>query len=117
MEVLGRAVVVVQPVPAARGPEMLAQQLPGLRRQHADMQIIPLHLDALADPARWRAVIRGLDFNAAVEVHRPFAVAVIAKRFERQRPERGLLLGKHHGDLALRRAVDPGIGPARFPAI
>ena len=27
------------------------------------------------------------------------------------------LLGKHRGDLALGRAVDAGVGPARFPAI
>ena len=96
---------------------MLAQQLPGLRGEQADVQIIPLHLDALADPAGRRAVVRGLDFDAAIEVHRAFAVAVIAKRFERERPERRLLLGKHHGDLPLRRAVDARVGPARFPAI
>ena len=48
---------------------------------------------------------------------RALAEAVIAKRFERERPERRLFLGKHRGDLALRRAVDARIGPARFPAI
>ena len=50
-------------------------------------------------------------------MHRALAVAVVAKRLERQRAERGLLLGKHRGDLALRRAVDARVGPARFPAI
>ena len=104
-------------MPAARGAQMLAQELSGLRREQADVQIVPLHLDALADPAGRRAVVRGLDFDAAIEVHRPFAVPVIAKRFERQRPERGLLLGKHRGDLSLRRAVDARVGPARLPAI
>ena len=48
---------------------------------------------------------------------RALAEAVVAKRFERQRPERRPLLGKHRGDLALRRAVDARVGPARFPAI
>ncbi len=112
-----RPVVVVEAMPAARRAQMLAQELPGLRREQADVQIIPLHLDALADPAGRRAVVRGLDFDAAIEMHRALAVAVIAKRFERQRPERRPLLGKHRGDLALRRAVDARVGPARLPAI
>ena len=112
-----RPIVVVQAMPAAWGPQMLAQQLPGLRREQADVQIIPLHLDALADPAGRRAVVRGLDFDAAIEMDRPFAVPVIAKRFEREWPERRLLLGKHRRDLPLRRAVDARIGPARLPAI
>ena len=38
------------------------------------------------------------------------AEAVIPKRFERQRLQRGPLLGKHRGDLALGGAVDPRIG-------
>ena len=96
---------------------MLAQELSRLRGEQADVQIIPLHLDPLADPAGRRAVVRGFDFDAAIEVHRAFAVAVIPKRFERERTERGLLLGKHHGDLPLRRAVDARVRPARFPAI
>ena len=96
---------------------MLAKELSCLRGEQADVQIIPLHLDPLADPARWRAVVRGVDFDAAIEVHRAFAVAVIPKRFERERTERRLLLGKHHGDLPLRRAVDACVRPARFPAI
>ena len=112
-----RSVVVVEAMPAARRAQMLAQQLPGLRREQADVQIVPLHLDALADPAGRRAVVRGLDFDAAIEMDRPLAVPVIAKRFERERPERGLLLGKHRGDLPLRRAVDARVGPARLPAI
>ena len=107
----------MDPVPAARRAQMLAQELAGLRGEQAHVQIIPLHLHALPDPARRRAVIRGLDFDAAVEMHGAFAEAVIAKRFERERAERGPFLGKHHGDLPLRRAVDARVGPARFPAI
>ena len=96
---------------------MLAQQLAGLRIEQADEEVVPLHVDAPADPAGRRAVVRGLDFDAAIEMHGPHAEAVIAKRLERERAERGLLLGKHRGDLALRRAVDARVGPVRFPAI
>ena len=96
---------------------MLAQQQPGLGCEQADVEIVPLHVDALADPARRRAVVRGLDFDAAIEMDRPLSVAVIAKRLERQWAERWPLLGKHRRDLAFRRAVDPRIGPAGLPAI
>src|SRR5882672_3540072 len=104
-------------MPAAWGPQMLAQQLPGLRRQQTDVQIVPLHLDALADPAGRCAVVRRLDFDAAVEMDRTLTVTVIAKWFERKRAERGPLLGKHQGDLPFRGAVDARVGPARLPAI
>src|SRR5205823_2554629 len=72
---------------------------------------------ALADPAGRRAVVRRLDFDTAIEMDRALAVPVIAKRFERERAERRLLLGKHDGDLPLRRAVDARVGPSRLPAI
>ena len=48
---------------------------------------------------------------------RAIAKLVIAKRLEGQRPERGPFLGKHHGDLALRGAMDARVGPVRVPAI
>jgi hypothetical protein len=112
-----RTIVVVEAMPAAGSPEMLAQQLSGVRRQQPDVQIIPLHLHPPPDPAGRRAVVRGLDFDAAIQVHRPFAVPVIAKRFEREWAEGRLLFGNHRRDLPLRRAVDPRIGPARLPPI
>ena len=96
---------------------MLTQQLARLRGEQTDMQVVPLHLDPSADPPGWCAVVRGLDLDAAIEVHRAFAVPVIAKRFERERAERRLLLGKHDGDLPLRRAVDTRVRPARLPPI
>ena len=96
---------------------MLAQQLARLRRQHPDVQVVPLHLHPLPDPARGRAVVRRLDFDAAIEMDGALAKAVVAKRFKRQPAERRPLVGKHRGDLALRRAVDPGVGPVRLPAI
>jgi hypothetical protein len=105
----------VQAVPAAWRPQVLAQQLSGLRREQADVQIIPLHLDLLPDPLGWG--VRGLDLNAAIEMDRALAVPVIAKRFERERPECGSFLGKHRGDLSFHSAVDARVGPARFPAI
>jgi hypothetical protein len=79
------------------------------------MQVVPLHLDALADPAGRRAVVRRLDFDAAIEMDRPLAVPVIAKRFEWERAERRLLLGKHRRDLSLRGAVDPRVGNESHP--
>ena len=96
---------------------MLAQQLAGLGIEQADVEIGPLHLDALPDPAGRRRVVRGLDFDAAIEMHGAHAEAVVAKRLDRQRLQRGPLLGKHRGDLALGRAVDAGVGPVRVPAI
>jgi len=50
-------------------------------------------------------------------MHRVIAEAVVAKRFDGERPERRPFLGKHHGDLAFRRAVDARIGPVCLPAI
>src|SRR5688500_9805042 len=71
-------------MPAARCAYMLAQQLSGLRIEQPDVQTIPLHLDAAPDPAWRRAVVRGVDFHAAIEVHGADAEAVITKRLERQ---------------------------------
>ncbi len=96
---------------------MLTQELPGLRIHQADEEVVPLHVDPTPDPARRRAVVRGLDFHAAIEMHRADPEAVIAKRFERERAERGLLLRKHRGDLAFRGAVDPRVSPVHVPAI
>ena len=50
-------------------------------------------------------------------MHRPDAVAVVAKRLDGQRPQVRLFLGKHHGDLALRGAMDARVGPVRLPAV
>jgi hypothetical protein len=96
---------------------MLAQELAGLGIEQAYEEVVPLHIDATTDSARRRAVVRGLDLHAPIQMHRPHTEAVIAKRLEGQRAERGLLFGKHHGDLAFRRAVDARVGPVRFPAI
>lgn len=112
-----RPVGVVDPMPAPRGAQMLAQQLAGLRREEPHVQVVPLHLHALPDPAGWCAVVRGLDFNAAIEMHRARAKAVVPRWFKRQRPEGGAFLGKHLGDLAFRGAVDPRVSPVGLPPV
>lgn len=112
-----RAVGVLDAMPAARCEAMLAEQLTGGRVEEADVEVVPLHRDAAADPAGRRAVVRGINLDAPIEMDRPHTEAVIAKRLERQRLQRRLLLGKHRGDLALRGTVDPRIGPACVPVI
>src|SRR5579864_1014816 len=87
-----------------------------LRVEESYVQVIPLDVDPVAYPAR-RCAVEGGDLDTAIEVHRPVAEAVIAKRFDGKRPEHGLLFGKHRGDLALRRAVNPRVGPVLVPAI
>ncbi len=72
-------------MPAARLAQVLAQQLAGLRIEEPHVHAVPLHLDALADPAGRRAVVRGVDFDAAVEMHGALAVPVVAKRLDGQR--------------------------------
>jgi hypothetical protein len=113
----GRAIAVVDAVPAALRPHVLAQELAGREHQDTDVEVGPLHLDALADPAGGHRVVGGLDLDAAIEMHGAQAVAVVAKGLERQRLERRLLLGKHRGDLPLRRAVDARVGPMGLPSI
>ena len=107
-----RPVGVVDLMPAARRPEMLAEQLASLRVQHPDGRPVPLDVDAPTDPPGRDAVEGGLDLNAPIEVDGPDAVLVVAERLERQGAECGPLLGKHRRDLALGRPVDAGIGPA-----
>ena len=113
----GRAVAIVDAMIAARRAQMLTEQLVRLRVDEPHVQVVPLHVDAPADPAGRRAVEGGLDFDAAIEMDRAIAEAVVAKRLEGQRPQGGPFFGKHRGDLPLRRAVDARVGPVRFPAI
>ena len=96
---------------------MLAQELTRRRRQQTDVQVRPLHLDALADPAGRRGVVRGLDFHAAVEMDGAPPEAVVPKRLDGQGPEHRPFLGKHRSHLPLRGAVDARVGPVRLPAI
>ena len=113
----GGAVLVVNLVPAAARAQMLPQQLAGLRRQQADVEIVPLHLHALSEPAGGRAVVRALDFDAAIEMDRAVAEAVVTKRFDGERAERGRSSANITATWRFRRAVDARVGPVRFPAI
>jgi hypothetical protein len=81
--------------------QVLAQELPGRRVEQTHALAVPLYAYAPADPSWRRAVVGGFDLDAAVEVHGSLAVLVVAERLERQRPQRGALLGKHHGEASL----------------
>src|ERR1035438_5940204 len=104
-------------IPAALLAHVFAQQLAGLGIEQTNIQLIPLHAQHAADPARRCAVIGGLDFDAAVQMHDAFAVLVITKGLQRQWQQCGLLFGKHGGDLPFGGAVDAGVGPALFPTV
>ena len=88
-----RPVGVVDLMPAARRPEMLAEQLASLRVQHPDGRPVPLDIDAATDPPGRHAVEGGLDLDATIEVDGPDAVLIVAERLKGQAAERGLLLG------------------------
>ena len=85
--------------------------------EEADVHAVPLDRDVAAEPARRRGVVGVLDLDAAVEMDRAPAELVVAKRLDRQRPQRRPLLGEHGGDLALGGAMDAGVGPAGVPAV
>ena len=104
-------------IPAALLAHVFAQQLPGLGIEQTYIQLIPLHPDDAADPARRCTVVSGFDLDATIQMHDALAVLVIAKRFQRQRQQRGLLFGKHGGDLPFSGAVDARVSPALFPVI
>src|SRR5208282_515274 len=53
-------------IPAALLAHMFAQQLPGLGIEQADIQLIPLHAQQAADPARRRAVVSGFAFAGSL---------------------------------------------------
>ena len=81
------------------------------------MRGVPLDLKMATDPAGRSAVIGGLDFHTPVQVHRAFAVLVVAERFNRQRKQRRALLGEHRRDLSLGGSMNARVGPMCFPAI
>ena len=53
-------------IPTALLAHMFAQQLPGLGIEQADIQLIPLHAQQAADPARRRAVVSGFAFAGSL---------------------------------------------------
>src|SRR5215470_18991112 len=102
---------------AAFLPEMLAQKLAGDGIQEADMSGIPLDLNVAADPAWRRAVVGSLDFHAAIQVHGPLAVLVIAERLDRKRKQCRPLFREHRRDLPLGGSMNASISPTLFPSI
>ena len=86
-------------------------QLAGPRLEQADVDLVPLHVDAASDPPGRRRVVGRGDLNATVQMHTAAVVLVVAEGLERQRAERGAFFGEYGGDLPLARSVDAGVGP------
>ena len=63
--------------------EMLAHELSGFGIEEANEEAIPLHVQGAPDLTWGRAVIGGIDFDVAIQVHRALTELVIAERFER----------------------------------
>ena len=110
-------VVVGDAMPAALCAQVLAQQLAGARVEEADVDVVPLNVDAASDPSGRRRVVGRGDLDATVQMHTAAAVLVVAERLDGQRTERGAFFLEHGGDLALGRSVDAGVGPAPVPAV
>ena len=102
---------------AAACAQVLAQERLRLGVQNAHVQLVPAGLHLLPDPARRGAVVGGGDLDAAVEVDRALAEAVVAEGLQRRLAQRGLLLGKHRRHLTLGRAVDARVCPALLPVV
>src|SRR5215813_6053888 len=96
---------------------VLAQQLPGTRIQYPHDVAVPLYFHATADPTGRRAVVSGIDFDAAIKVHAPVAKLIHAEWLQRQSQQRRLLFGEHGRYLALGGAMDARVGPLSFPVI
>ena len=99
-------VLIGDAMPAPFLAAVLTQELPRARIQHPHHVAVPLHFYAAADPAWRRTVVRGIDFNAAIQVHAPVAKLIQAKRLQRQWQQRGLLFAEHGCYLALGGGMD-----------
>ena len=110
-------VLVGDAMPATLLAAVLAQQLPRARIQHPHDVAVPLHFHTAADPAWRRAVVSGIDFDAAIQVYAPVAKLIQAEWLQRQWQQRRLLFGEHGCYLALGGAVDARVGPLSFPVI
>ena len=96
---------------------MLAQQLAGAGIKQSHVHRVPLHVDLPTDPARRRAIVSRLYFDATIQMNRALAILVVAERLQRQRLQEGLLFGEHRGNLPLGPPMDALIGPALFPVV
>ena len=104
-------------MPAALLAEVLAQQLSGFWIEDPDEQLVPLHSNMTSDPARREAIVSGLDFDAAIQMHEALAMLVVTKRFQGERLEERFFFRKHGRDLPFGGAVDAGIGAIRLLTI
>ena len=64
--------------------QVFPQQFAGLRVQQTDVPEVPLHRNHTADPSRRRAVVGGIDFHAAIQIYRAYAILVVTERLDRQ---------------------------------
>lgn len=106
----GRAIIGLDAMTTSLGHEVLAEQRTGRRVEQPHMPLIPLYAHHAADPARRWCIVRGSDLYEAVEVDDAVTEGVAAKWLDGERAEMRSLVGKHRGDLALGRAVDPRVG-------
>jgi hypothetical protein len=69
-----RTVFVLNTVASAFSAPMFAQQLAILGIDQTDYFPVPLHMDAAADPAWWRAVVSRLHFDTSIKVDRAHSI-------------------------------------------
>jgi len=79
------AVFVLDAMLPAHLRQVFPQQFAGLRVQQTNVPEIPLHLHPPADPSRRRAVVGGIHFHAAIQIHRALAILAVAERLDGQR--------------------------------
>src|SRR2546422_464852 len=97
--------------------QVLAQELTGFGIEQPDLQPVPLNMNLTADPTRWRTVVGGFYFNAAVQMHSAFPVLVTTERLQRQWQQRRSFFSEHLRYLSFGRAVYAGIRPVGLPLI
>ena len=112
-----RTIGIADAVAAALAAQMLAQQLARARIKQTYVHRVPLHMNLAPDPTRRRAVVSRFNLDAAIQMNSALAILVVAKRLQRQRLQKWLLLGEHRRHLPLGSTVDALVSPAFFPVI
>ena len=77
-----RTILWVEAMLASLLTEMFAHELSSFGIEEANKHAIPLHVHGAPNPTRGRAVVGGIDFDAAIQVHRAWAELVIAERLD-----------------------------------
>ena len=96
---------------------MFPQKLAVARLDQTNVSLVPLHVNATADPARWGAVIGCFNLDTAIQMNGALAVFVIAEWFKRKRNQHRFFFGEHCGNLPLCSAVNACIRPSLFQSI